>query len=175
MSASYPRIPVRVKDWEDSHRRCAEAINWLLDKMPTKAILHSGSDAAYVCNAASPAEIILPYSYDPDSAYATADGLSGIITINDPGLYLVSANVAFGNGVNGESYLLELQHTVDTVPSYENIAVNYWGSPQMPAMSLAGQTFIAMGKGDQCAIGIYSTAATTLDIVDAEIQIEQVT
>ena len=173
MSGSYTRIPVKVLDWEESHRRNSQAINWLIDRVPTQAISYGLSNPSYTATAGSPSTPINGYTGSLSSQFAIA--ADGTITVLEAGLYKVTGLVIFTGGLNQDSYTLEVIRTVSGTPTYSNLAVTEWASKTVAA-SLSGAKSIALDVNDVVAIGIYEAVTSrTLNLTSGQILIEQVT
>ena len=176
MSSSRPRIPVKLQSWEELNRRVATLSDYLLEKVPTQGILSNLVNPAYTATAGSPSAPLTGYTIELNSAYADVDLSTGIITVNEAGLYEVSGFAVFTGGVNQDSFALEIQQTVQGTPSYNTIAVTEWASKTVAA-SLSGTVITLLDKGDVIAMGIYESTinAVMLNIQSGQLSITQVT
>lgn len=172
MSAAFLRVPVRLQNWQESLRRCANAINWLLERYTNKGSLYGVNLTAVALPTTSPGFLLAPWTNSLNTENAVADPVAGTITINETGLYTVQANIAVTNGVQNRSYVLELDVNGTQTP----IVAYWWASAQQTILSLVGFAQTVLNIGDVVSLRLFvQGGAATVDIPGGQFIVEQVT
>ena len=176
MSTKFGQLPVTLPSWQEVLRRVATAVNYLLQKVPTNAAINDPSQAGFSMPAGSPGTIIENWvGLNISSDYAEVDMATGRITVQEVGLYRVDANIVFGGGTNNVQYALETVFTIEGTEVRTLIDASPIWQAQYTAMVVGGSRTILLGEDDYCQLAMFADSADTIELVDGEFFLEQVT
>ena len=157
------RIPVRVRDWKESHRRNSQAVNWttgvleLLAKLNDEEALLGGNTGTY-----SNGQTFTNWANSitgSDDALIQVDPIAGTITIGIDGWYSVNGYV-FATGSNNSAY-----YGVSVFDGTNNfyVGTQQWDNNN-PGMVFAGSFSLPFTAGTVLSMQAHASTGTLTSV-----------